>query len=199
MEVEHIQLFAQSVFRVNRSNEMSAIELLGVETQLLSLRDNPSNKTTTNLYVLNNPSFVELKNFCQAAVNLYVDQVMRTKNSDIRITQSWINLTKEGGGHHEHAHGNSVISGVFCIKENTSGLMILKNPIRRDFTFDVDEWNLSNCQYFNIPILQNQLILFPSFLEHSVSKVVGGDRITLAFNTFPKGEFGSKYAKVHGI
>ena len=196
MEVEHIQLFPQSVLRVNRDYPISEIEYSAVQEQLLSLRDNPSNKTTNNFYVLDEPGFVELKDFCQTAVNLYADQIMRTKNTNVEITQSWLNLTKDGEGHHEHAHGNSVISGVFCIKENTSGLMILKNPIRRDFTFEVEEWNLYNCQYFNIPILQNQLILFPSFLEHSVGKVTGDDRITLAFNSFPKGGFGTKYAKV---
>lgn len=196
MEVEHIQLFSQSIFRINRNNKISEIEISAVEKQLLSLRDNPSNKTTTNLYVLDDPGFVELRNFCQTALDLYTNQIMRTKNSNIQITQSWLNLTKDGEGHHEHAHGNSVVSGVFCIKENASGHMILKNPIRRDFTFEVEEWNLYNCQYFNIPILQNQLILFPSFLEHSVGKVTGDDRITLAFNSFPKGGFGNKYAMV---
>ena len=196
METEHIQLFYQSVFKINRNQDLSKTENSSIEQQLLSLRNNPSNQTTNNLYVLDSSGFEELKNFCQTAVDLYVDKIMRTKNSNIQITQSWLNLTKEGEGHHEHAHGNSVISGVFCVKENTSGLMILKNPIRRDFTFEVEEWNLHNCQYFNMPILQNQLILFPSFLEHSVSKVIGSDRITLAFNSFPKGAFGNRYAMI---
>ena len=54
-------------------------------------------------------------------------------------------------------------------------------------------FNIFNSFAWWIPVKENDLILFPSDLEHGVDTVtLDHTRISLAFNVFVKGEFGNK-------
>ena len=54
------------------------------------------------------------------------------------------------------------------------------------------EYNIWNTFNGSIPSRNNELILFPSWLEHSVNsnEKATTDRISISFNTFAKGIFG---------
>ena len=62
--------------------------------------------------------------------------------------------------------------------------------------FETLENNFWNSRNWSINITNNALILFPSWLQHSVpaNKTTNTDRISISFNTFAKGIFGKKEA-----
>ena len=55
------------------------------------------------------------------------------------------------------------------------------------------EFNLWNSSQWKVPVNNNKLILFPSWLEHRVesNEKAITTRISISFNTFVKGTFGA--------
>jgi hypothetical protein len=61
--------------------------------------------------------------------------------------------------------------------------------------FVQEEYNMFNSQVWNLPVQNNELILFPSSTWHSVNKNTGTRvRLSIAFNTFVKGSVKNMYS-----
>ena len=62
------------------------------------------------------------------------------------------------------------------------------------YLFSSPEYNIWNSRSWFVSVENNTLILFPSWLEHSVepNEKATTDRISLGFNIFAKGFFGNK-------
>ena len=61
------------------------------------------------------------------------------------------------------------------------------------FNFETNEYNTWNSLTWWIPVKSGDILLFPSYLNHSVeTKQDNNLRISLAFNTFVKGNIGSR-------
>ena len=114
-------------------------------------------------------------------------------DTQVYITQSWINYNEENQYHHLHSHPNSYISGVFYINadehvdsinfNNKEHLTI--QPVTKKFNI----WNSKNWWF---PVKKRMLVLFPSSTNHNVFQKKDSDlRISLAFNTFVRGNIGS--------
>jgi uncharacterized protein (TIGR02466 family) len=85
-----------------------------------------------------------------------------------KISYSWCNIYIKGGEIRPHKHEMSVISGVYypLIKGDNVFLKIRNpcNPFKiNEITEKTNEFNL---QEYAIPIQENMLILFPSWIEH---------------------------------
>ena len=135
------------------------------------------------------------RSFIQSNINTYIEKVIipRTK-VDLYITQSWLNYTKAGQYHHVHTHPNSVISGVFYINA-TQGDKITFSKQTRDMIleFETDDFQLFNSKSWFFDVSSNNIVLFPSTLQHRVETLDQKKtdvRISLAFNTFLKGHAG---------
>ena len=62
---------------------------------------------------------------------------------------------------------------------------------QRDVSLQTEQYNTFNSATFMLPMKRGELILFPSNLTHSVPTNVGEEeRISLSFNTWPKGNMG---------
>jgi len=160
---------------------------------------NRHNSTSNNSYIFNNDNLKNLKQFCEQQLKIYVEKSITPTEVDIYITQSWINVTRPGENHHSHYHPNSIISGVFYIStEEDDNIMFmdpndkLKNQIVIDTT--LEEWNIWNSPNWCFPVSKNELILFPSWLQHTVepNDKATTDRISISFNTFVRGKLGEK-------
>jgi hypothetical protein len=118
------------------------------------------------------------------------------ETADIQVTQSWLNYNLPGTSHHKHSHSNSIVSGVvyFQTDENTGNLNLYR-PVSqsRQLHDEVTNWNSYNYEYvYFVPRIGN-IFLFPSTLPHSVEENKSTiSRISLSFNTFYKGTFGSE-------
>jgi ectoine hydroxylase-related dioxygenase (phytanoyl-CoA dioxygenase family) len=53
-------------------------------------------------------------------------------------------------------------------------------------------FNLWNSDFWKVQVKNNTIVLFPSSLYHSVEKNVNDcERVSIAFNVFARGEFGT--------
>ena len=157
-------------------------------------RPNMGNTTSSNNFILDRPELAEVRQFLQASVDEYLDQVFATTNKvGLRITQSWLNYTGNNQFHHKHDHPNSVVSGVFYIQSNKATDKIHFYKKLGNLRLPSQNYNPYNSESWWFEAVPKQLILFPSTLEHSVEtlKDYVGSRVSMSFNTFFQGEVGS--------
>jgi uncharacterized protein (TIGR02466 family) len=152
------------------------------------------NTTSDNRYVFKDEELANLNAFAESCVEQYLKEVYAPKhNVKLRITQSWLNYTKEGQHHHKHAHPNSLISGVLYLKADATKdkIYFFKDGYER-IKLETENWNLFNSESWWVPVETNKLVLFPSNFTHMVQTVEAEKtRVSLAFNTFPKGYIGN--------
>jgi len=186
-------LFPTPVAGFELGRDLSEIEceyLLNLETRL-----NSGNSVSIESNVLGHPKLHFLTEFLNGALQEYFNTVYSPKtNADLRITQSWVNYTKSGQYHHKHNHSNSLISGVFYIQaaKETDKIHFFKDGFQQLRIIPKD-FNLYNSESWWLAAATGTLYLFPSSLTHMVEQVKGEDtRISLSFNTFPKGIVGDE-------
>lgn len=164
----------------------------------MSFRKSLNNDTTVNQFVLDEPEFVELKDFCEFCIAKYMHDVLHVTNHKMVITQSWGNCTPNAHSHPKHYHLNSIISGVYYVKSGENAPPIVFDTIRQD-PFPVrpeSDPALGTNEFMNdsysFPASTGHLVIFPSTLHHYVPRNEGlEDRISISFNTFPKLPVGS--------
>tara|TARA_R100000951_G_C2581522_1_gene162093 strand:+ start:60 stop:680 length:621 start_codon:yes stop_codon:yes gene_type:complete len=148
------------------------------------------NMISLNHYVLDIPYLSDFKKHIMKQVNKYVHEVLCiTKNVEVYITQSWVNINHTDTSHHMHHHGNSFISGVYYLQGNTPITFDSKRDIFQNFFFEFTEKNYFNSAYCDVLVKEGRCILFPSILSHSVNPNKNKEeRISLSFNTFIRGD-----------
>lgn len=176
------------VFKLGR--ELSKTELNHLQS--LETKPNIGNFSSKSALVLENKKLGSVRKFINSSLDTYFQNVYNPKQDiSLRITQSWANYTKPGKFHHKHAHPNSFISGVFYAKvENTDRIDFFKDTYNT-FNIPAKEYGTYNSNSSQVNVENGLLLLFPSSLLHMVNPVQGAHtRISVAFNTFPKGEIG---------
>ena len=194
-------LFPIPVYMTNIDREFTKEELNFVNEQKNNTKQNGDgsilrlNYRTKDNYILNRKEFKNIKSFLNQCCKDYLEKIICPKNNiELYITQSWLNYTEENHYHHQHAHPNSVISGVLyfdCHKENDK--ITFSNPIGyQQIKPEIDKYNIWNSDTWWFTLETGQLIMFPSSATHQVDTKQGNNtRISLAFNTFYKGTIGS--------
>ena len=154
------------------------------------------NYITTEKQVLNHPDLSELKKRLTNVVQKYHDKVYKPKHPvEIYITQSWINLTRPGEYHHDHKHPNSYLSGVFYIDVSDGDGITFINDRYSTILIDSEEYDEYNGSSWNVPVSNNDVVVFRSDLMHKVDITsTGNNRVSLAFNTFFRGYVGKDEA-----
>ena len=159
------------------------------------MNKNAGNSTSNNSDIFNG-KLKKLKQFCEQHIKIYVKEVINPREElDFYITQSWINVTKPGEYHHQHSHQNSIISGVFYVSTEEDDRITFSDPnakVKELIKFEKKAYNLWNSSTWFFPSITNELILFPSWLNHRVdpNEKATTDRISISFNTFIKGTLG---------
>jgi len=161
------------------------------------------NSQTNNSFAHNKSvfetKFANLKEYCENHIKIYVKEVFgnHDKGLTFYITQSWVNITKPGETHGLHWHMNSIISGVFYISVQEGDHISFFDPfykLKNIILIDHEEIQAWNSDMYRINVTNNELILFPSWLDHGITQNESAttDRISLAFNVFVKGSIGTK-------
>ena len=192
-------VFPTPVYIVKRDTNLSPKEAKEIRKIIdkEGMYKNAGNSTSNNNYIFNG-KLKNIKQFCEEQLNIYVKEVINPKEEfDFYITQSWLNITKPGGYHHNHSHQNSIVSGVFYISTEEDDKITFSDPnikLKELITFKQKEYNPFNSSSWFFPSMTNDLVLFPSWLDHEVkiNEKATTDRISISFNTFVRGSIGSK-------
>ena len=158
---------------------------------------NEGNLISENSFVLNDERLSDLKNWIQSCIDDYFNTIICSSDDfEPYVTISWLNYAEEKQYHHQHDHGNSIISGVLYIDadEMTDNITFHKNIYNSSpyIKIEPSQYNLYNSGNWTVPVQKQKLILFPSTLQHSVSNLTSNKtRISLSFNVFVKGVVGN--------
>jgi uncharacterized protein (TIGR02466 family) len=111
-------------------------------------------------------------------------------NRFLAVKNMWLNINKYKDSNASHFHPDSIFSGVYYLNvPENSGAIVFKNPTFSYMTLYwpdhiVDNFNSLNSSIWRINPYKNQILIFPSWLEHMVepSLNLNEERITLSFN-----------------
>jgi len=156
-------------------------------------RSNQGNTTSQNNYLLFEEPMERVAGFVENCLAEYMKAIHAPKHKVAPyITQSWANYTKPGQYHHKHAHPNSFISGCVYIAAKGDKIFFYRDGYQQ-IKLPTENWNPYNSESWWFEVNEGDVILFPSSLTHMVEQM-GEDteeRISIAFNTFLKGQIGS--------
>jgi uncharacterized protein (TIGR02466 family) len=117
----------------------------------------------------------------------YDDLNVKKKYYDIKMVY-WININSFGHTNCKHIHGNSILSGCVYLKtpQNSGNIIFNPNLANEYFFKSFTECDNDITSYeATFSTEEKQVIIFPSFLPHSVGKNNSNeDRISIAFNFF---------------
>lgn len=195
VSMEILGLFPVGVGRVNISapNEREAAALAELGAVQLP---NVGNTTSKARLILHDPRLSDLRARIQAELNRYIDGVICPANRpEIVITQSWLNHSKKGQWHHQHAHPGSWLSACYYVAADAeSDKIYFHRGIGYDrIPFPPTEFNPFNSDSWWLPVSTGDLVIFPSHLTHNVAPVeTDTTRVSLSLNTWFNGTAGSE-------
>jgi uncharacterized protein (TIGR02466 family) len=181
--------------------EVNDIRLLSPDEELFikSLPDIQNfgeklNFVSQNKQILEFKELSNLKLLIQHYVDYFIKNILLINDTFI-ITDSWTTRTPPSHVHHEHEHNNSIFSGVYYYEVPGGDLEFsFERQFSKEFNFNYSYkgFNMINASSWKISPKQGSIIIFPSWLKHSVTKNLGNiDRRVIAFNTFVSGKLGS--------
>ena len=116
MKEELLQIFPTPVlitkYEGDLSKELKYVDHLPYKEQKANY-----NLKSQDTYLMEIEELKSIKDFFYESLNKYTKNI---SNSDQRlvITQCWANKNPPGSKHHEHVHPNSILSGVFYLRQN---------------------------------------------------------------------------------
>ena len=186
-------IFPSTVMLDSLERQFTEKERLFFDECAKELVNNAGNKTSKNNYVLDSEELNELKEVLTFKLNEYFRIITNPKTDcNLYITQSWINYTEKGGYHHKHYHPNSYLSGIIYLNaDKLQDKIFFKKPTHDFFNIEPKNFNLSNSDTWFFTTGTQDIVIFPSSLEHYVEIAPSEEtRISLSFNTFFKGSIG---------
>ena len=157
-----------------------------------------ANFKTKDSYLTKHEQLKDLTSFFKECIDDYCNTIINSEQRLV-ITQLWGNKNPKGSKHHEHVHPNSILSGVFYLRQDPKLPPIqFSKSNQESMKLDPRKYNTYNAETFLLPCTSGELILFPSNLRHSVPVNMGEEeRISLSFNTFSVDALGSEESLTH--
>ena len=122
------------------------------------------------------------KNLNKAIVDLGWDN----PSNEFKITSSWSIINKKGSSNNRHIHSNNYISAAYYVSAPEGcGDILFYDPreakvIRRPKSIDK---NSLSADVINVKPKEGLLVLFPSYLYHSVEEnITDNERTVISFN-----------------
>ncbi len=123
---------------------------------------------------------------------------LRIGHDVFRITGCWATVLSTGASHRMHSHPNNFLSGVYYLHTHAGADTINFHDPRRQTGIirpPVVELTAENTDQVVVKVRSGTLLLFPSFLEHSVdANTSDQERISVSFNVMFSG-FAEELAK----
>lgn len=105
---------------------------------------------------------------------------------EMEVTACWATVLATGAEHHLHSHPNNFLSGVYYLRVEPGADTIYFHDPRSQAGIirpPVTALTAENTDQVVVPVAEGTLLLFPSYLAHSVPANTGdGERISVSFN-----------------
>ena len=138
-------------------------------------------------FTLTDESVIAFINLLSPTINqTLIDMNWDLKNQETKITSMWSIINKKEASNARHIHGNNFISAAYYVKApNNCGKIVFYDP-RSAPVFNAPDnkgANNLNSNAHSIEPKEGLLVLFPSYLHHSVENNMSEDeRIVVSFN-----------------
>ena len=194
----HIQQFFPTpvgIIQIDKAVNKKILELIKMKTWNITENGEYGNSISSDVHILDNDELSDIKKVLTDSVNEYFKEIIKPdQDVELYITNSWINMTKNGESHSLHKHPNSIVSAVLYIDtcEEDEVSFINEHDVFGSFSFTsnhITEWNTN---VWSMQAKTAKLIMFPATLSHHVNtrpNTCTGTRISLSFNTWIKGMF----------
>ena len=179
-------LFASNLIITNVNKQFNNIDISTINFTKSSDVNQTSEMSESNSVMGN---YKELGSEILNIFNQYTQDVLKF-DYQFTFSESWFTRMKPGDFCHYHQHYNSFYSGLFYFDdyEENSGDICLLNPINQlsMFFMQAEVINIHNAKEWRISPEKNLLILFPSYLQHTIlGNASKSPRHSLAFNLVP--------------
>ena len=132
----------------------------------------------------------EPKNFIKfilpAIEQVITDMNWEKQKQSININSMWAIINTGGAANHRHQHSNCTISGAYYVRapKNSGDIVVYDPRPAPAYTYPIAvNPNLLNAQVNGISPKEGALVLFPSYLDHSVNENLSNEeRIVISFN-----------------
>ena len=194
-------IFPIPVYQTHRELDLDSSEKKDIEDIMDEGFIFDSGHSFSNNSYIFNTKLKKIKEFCEQHIKIYVKEIINPKEDlDFYITQSWLNVTKPGESHNVHSHTNSIISAAFYIQTDVGQALNYHDPnmkIKQINAVDIERDKTNNIwssDLVTFEVMENILILFPSWVSHSVkpNKQQTKNVISISFNTFVRGNLGQQ-------
>ena len=115
-----------------------------------------------------------------------VDMGWDLKNNKLKVTGMWSIINPTNASNARHIHSNNFISAAYYVKApNNCGDIVFYDPRSANVIRSpiISTMNKLNSTIFSVSPKEGLLVLFPSYLHHSVnSNESDEERIVLSFN-----------------
>ena len=127
-----------------------------------------------------------IKFILPAIEQVITDMNWEKQKQSVNINNMWAIINTGGAANLRHQHGNSTISGAYYVRApKNSGDIVFYDPRPAPvYTYPKAlNPNLLNAQVNGISPKEGALVLFPSYLDHSVNENLSNEeRIVISFN-----------------
>jgi len=199
MAIFPLPIYKTNIAREFTKEEQDELDVI-ISEQLTGLSAAGYQRITKNIsidkYLLKRKSFLSIQSFIEHHLKEFVTTVLgidTVKTSwSPHISQSWLNEYKPKHFEPPHNHRTCIISGVFYIKclevsDNPDGIVFTSasHQMLDEFQLPTVQDTIFSDAPCHIPVVQGDLILFPSTTLHSVNLNETSDqtRISLSFNS----------------
>ena len=199
-EVNIIPFFTSPVMQIQLDLDLEKLTEFASEMRNKDkkgvIQTNVGGWQSNNVHEEKHKEFKKLKKEITQHLQIYHSEIFQGMIFKQNVTQSlanmWVNINEK---HHYvdwHIHHKATLSGVYYIKHDgvENGNILFKHPEHPQMSALhwkkelVEVWDMTSGEIFIIPPSSNMLLIFPSWLEHSVEANLKNDpRISLSFNS----------------
>ena len=197
MKEELLQIFPTPVLITKYEGDLNK-EIKYVDSLPYKEQKGNANFKSQDTYLMEIEELKSIKDFFYESLNKYTKNISQS-DQRLVITQCWANKNPPGSKHHEHVHPNSILSGVFYLRQDKMLPPISFSKTQQHaMKLDPKKYNNLNSETFLLPCVTGELLLFPSNLKHSVPTNMGKEaRLSMSFNTFSIDTLGSEESLTH--